>query len=185
MIFSNPSSILLFGYFILGVPLPNFHPFVEVKGSLDDQLVSEQVYAHLDQFSITDPLQIHVFYVDFSQHPYLKNGYRGYTHCLDPLQGRHFRIFIHKGLKPRIQALVLAHEMVHVKQYYYQELTIKSEKEVCWKGECFPNFTHILYQNRPWEQEAIHAATKLLKTFRKKQEVEPKQLITQQEKQNK
>ncbi len=180
MIFSSPSSILLYGYLLFGVHIPAMQSQVFVNGSPNDLLVSEQVYGHLAQLNMQAALQIHVFYVDFSLHPYLKNGYRGYTHCLDPDQGRNFRIFIHKGLKPRTQAKVLAHEMVHVKQYYMRELRIKSQKEVCWHEECFPNFSHILYQNRPWEQEAILKAPKLLKTFRKRSFVQEKPRISQQ-----
>jgi len=48
---------------------------------------------------------------------------------------------------------VIAHELIHIQQYYNNDL-IFYEGSVFWKGEEF-NLANTEYQKRPWEDEAF------------------------------
>jgi len=49
------------------------------------------------------------------------------------------------------QMFSLSHEMVHVKQYFRQELTINENGEWIWKNRKSNGYK---YDNQPWEREA-------------------------------
>jgi len=70
-------------------------------------------------------------------------------------QPREFLIEIHPGLGARTILGVLAHEMVHVKQYvrgqYRGELSRNGKMRRIWLGKQYS----VAYMKRPWEIEAF------------------------------
>ena len=65
------------------------------------------------------------------------------------------------GLSASKQRLVLAHEMIHVKQYAKQELIILNDN-VIWKGQNYP-YAYEYNQRMPWEREAYRGDRTLAK----------------------
>ena len=51
-------------------------------------------------------------------------------------------------------ATVIAHELVHVKQYQDQRLRDAGPLQICWKGDIFI-FDPVNYHKQPWEAEAF------------------------------
>ena len=60
---------------------------------------------------------------------------------------------------------ILAHEMVHVKQWARNELKDLKFKRM-WKGE---DFTHARYDEQPWEREAKKSEKVLAKKYIRKE----------------
>jgi hypothetical protein len=80
---------------------------------------------------------------------------KGFTFLLDSaFKGsyRHVAIWIDAGLEEMQRQLVLAHEMIHVKQFVKGELFAFGQKPVYWKGK---KYNKTQYNRRsPWELEA-------------------------------
>lgn len=53
------------------------------------------------------------------------------------------------------QKITLAHEMIHLKQYYYGELISHDVNTYTWKNQSFKHVHKSPYQSRPWEKEAF------------------------------
>lgn len=85
--------------------------------------------------------------------------------CDKPLP-RNFTITIDPNLSKRMTLIVLAHEMVHVKQYARGELKdlIRSDK-VKYLGEVYDD-ERISYWSHPWEKEARKLEKKLYNSFK-------------------
>ena len=47
---------------------------------------------------------------------------------------------------------VLSHELIHLSQYYHEEIVIV-DKTVVWRGSIFDH-SRVEYENRPWERDA-------------------------------
>ena len=62
------------------------------------------------------------------------------------------KVLIDARLSASKQRLVLAHEMIHVKQYAKQELIILNDN-VIWKGQNY-SYAYKYNQRMPWEREA-------------------------------
>lgn len=58
---------------------------------------------------------------------------------------------------------VLAHEMIHVRQYAHKEVVIEGEKRY-WKGK---DYTNCPYEKRPWEIEAFEKEDALCNKYLK------------------
>lgn len=72
----------------------------------------------------------------------------------DNHRARDFTITVHPDLGKRNMLLVLAHEMVHVKQYAKGEMKdYLRARRVKWKGKVY-NDKNINYWDLPWEIEA-------------------------------
>lgn len=97
----------------------------------------------------------------------LKGGYYGFCDwiCDRPLP-RNFVITIDPNLSKRMMLLVLAHEMVHVKQYARGELKdlLRSNK-VKFLGEVYDDEL-MSYWSHPWEKEARLLEKELYHSFR-------------------
>jgi hypothetical protein len=65
--------------------------------------------------------------------------------------GCSYTIRIDNALRIDNMLRVLAHEMIHLKQFVYGELSFKS-RYTYWRGKRLPN--NISYEKSPWEREA-------------------------------
>lgn len=84
-----------------------------------------------------------------------KNNYVGYCDWLDsPYKAREFTIAVDSNLGKRNMLMVLAHEMVHVKQYAKGEMRdYLKVNRVKWKGSIMEDDKQN-YWDHPWEIEA-------------------------------
>ena len=77
------------------------------------------------------------------------------------ITGRGHRYTIYIGSFSRNKYIeVLAHELIHLKQYYSKELQI-IENKVIYKDKLYYNANHINYDYRPWENDAYADGKKL------------------------
>lgn len=74
-----------------------------------------------------------------------------------------FTIYMLARLKGPKQLLVLAHELIHVKQYITQKLEIRGDK-IFWLGRRFVLKEESVF-DPPWENEAYSADQKLTGIF--------------------
>ena len=79
----------------------------------------------------------------------------GYTVPIDMLDS--YVVIIKPSLSIKDIGLTLAHEMVHVKQYFRKELD-GSNCRFKWKGR---NADGYKYENQPWEREAFRRESDL------------------------
>lgn len=74
---------------------------------------------------------------------------------------RHFVIVMNSKLSPELKIRTLAHEMVHIKQYAYDEL---NEEMTMWHGRKIDS-DKISYFEQPWEVEAWKKGDKIYEKF--------------------
>ena len=60
---------------------------------------------------------------------------------------------------------LLSHEIIHIKQYYHNELIIDG-LYVIWMGEFF-EYEELEYEDRPWENEAYNYSNELMSAIKK------------------
>ena len=74
---------------------------------------------------------------------------------------RHFVIVMNSKMPSDLKIRTLAHEMIHIKQYVYNEL---NEEMTMWRGRKV-NSEKIPYFNQPWEIEAWKKGDKIYEQF--------------------
>jgi hypothetical protein len=79
-------------------------------------------------------------------------------------QPRDFTLYIDKTLPEKEKIRTIAHELVHVKQYLYNEL---NEQMTLWRGRKVSEDDFENYFDRPWEKEAYELGDKLYGNFTK------------------
>jgi hypothetical protein len=79
-------------------------------------------------------------------------------------QPRDFTLYIDKTLPEKEKIRTIAHELVHVKQYLYNEL---NEQMTLWCGRKVSEDDFENYFDRPWEKEAFELGDKLYGNFTK------------------
>lgn len=143
-------------------------PAVKVLSIDNAEQIEKQLKDMLAILDVNEKIQIIVKF-----YPLPKNLF-GLT-TSNPALGEYsqsIQVLISDGLPPKKRALVLAHEMIHVKQFAKNELAIIDKKDVMWKGK---RFTDIDPQNiwSPWEQEAHLTGNRLLKKVNKADKIFP------------
>lgn len=112
--------------------------------------------------------------------PKLPNRVDGYTLYEDHLNQegiKQFFIKISSKLSLKRQLAVIAHEMVHVKQFLSGELIKQQDQCYQWKGHKCLNTNHLDYLDRPWEQEAIRMQYDLVKLYKRSKIVQKRKDI--------
>ncbi len=135
---------------------------INVWGS-DDSLATvaliEQCLYHLD---IYEPILLDVFFTDK-----VPKNFKGLTmeYFVPDTDIQYCKIRINARLNTLTKQLVLAHEMVHVKQYVKQELEIVDHQQAVWKGETY-NIKGLHHRQIPWELEAFRQDWRLAKLIK-------------------
>lgn len=80
--------------------------------------------------------------------------------------GQQYVIWIRPGLSRAKAIDVLAHELIHLKQYYTEKLVVLNGARVVWDGEIIDDITQLDYLTRPWEREAFELAPDLAKQIK-------------------
>jgi hypothetical protein len=142
-------------------------PVIEVLASNNAQKVESQAELCLAQLNVKERLHLTIEFT--SKMPAKMEGI---THSLRSAPNGYpaFKVYIDERISIQQQWHVLAHEMIHVKQYIKNELVIIDQNRVLWKGK-----NHYYYpkynQQMPWEQEAYqfdHTLVKLVESTEKR-----------------
>ncbi len=131
---------------------PSFsQPNITITGAKDSLAVIHQIMRYLDHLDIHEPVFLKVCFSSS-----LPAGIEGFTHSkkMPAISNYHLiKIFIKKNLPESRQKVVLAHEMIHVKQYVKGELEVLDNRKTFWKNQQY-NYKESDNVHTPWEQEA-------------------------------
>ncbi len=156
---------ILFSMFWLNTTFSQ--PIIKIWGCEDSLAVKQQITLYLEQLNIWENIYLSV---GFS--PNVPNKRKGFTICLNSQKDNGYQIVkvsIDDRLNKTEKRIVLAHEMVHVKQYAKGELQVNSKREVMWQGRKYGNqFTD--FQRTPWENEAYQQDNQLATLYKKQLE---------------
>jgi hypothetical protein len=139
-------------------------PIVKIIGSADSETVSKQIAQYMEYLDIRENIRLAVI---FSRT--MPAHYMGLTKCENGTESKndidHLKIKVYLDARqPKfLQRIVLAHEMIHVKQYAKGELTVNNNREVMWKGQRYSSHNAEHGDPRPWEREAYQNDTRLVK----------------------
>jgi len=111
-----------------------------------EHLVTQDVTQLCDQLFKGPVFQQPVVYIDYAP---LFPGFLGITRKLDKY---HYMIDLNIMYQSQDLVLTLLHELVHVRQFYYDELGYDPRGRFLHKGTPYP--TNYPYNDRPWEREA-------------------------------
>ena len=143
--------VLLVIPLMLGATLAFSQPIVRVWGTEDSIALKEQVIQYLAYLDVQEDV-----YVLVNINRRMPEKLEGITHpLLTPANhaGQVIKVRINASLSKRKQRLVLAHEMVHVKQYAKEELRAIDKQWVLWKGRKY-FYRGTMRSSSPWEREA-------------------------------
>ncbi len=144
-------------------------PIIRILESDDSLSVKNQIAQYLAQLGVHENIYLSV---NFSTH--MPRKLAGMTFCLNaPAPNIHLaiRVWVDARLDKTQQKLVLAHEMIHVKQYAKGELIIVDEQQMLWKGrKYYYRLSHN--QQAPWENEAYRTDNLLAKQWKEHPEIQ-------------
>jgi len=140
-------------------------PTIEVRGSEQEiytKRVAREILMHMD---IQENMYLVIQYSDklSSQFP----GWTTFKAASETIPMPIIHVWIKSGLKPRKSTAVLAHEMIHVKQYIKGELVVTKDQTIFWHGKEY-NYDGHEHQFTPWETEAHHWDSSLARIVRTK-----------------
>lgn len=152
-------------------------PAVKVLGIENPEKIEKEVLALLSLLDVHENVFVAVRY--FSSMP--KNVY-GITTSYPATDNysQIIQVLIDAHINPKKQKHVLAHEMIHVKQFAKRELIILNSKEITWKGKKFSNLC-VFDKHVPWEQEAVKREWGLMKAASKMELTIPSKHIYDQQ----
>lgn len=142
-------------------------PVIKISGPQDTLAVRSRVIHYLDYLDVRENIIILIF---FSSN--MLDNLKGVTYCLNssgPSGYQVIRVIVDARLSKRQQELVLAHEMIHVRQLAKGELIITGKQQLIWKGRKY-HFKYDGLQPMPWENEAYKADKVLTKLYKKQLE---------------
>jgi hypothetical protein len=165
-------QILLTVACVLWMNLAFSQPIVGVVGSADSVTVLKQVAQCLEYLDIRENVSLAVIFPRT-----MPKNYAGVTICLNSADLKNdigyliIKVYLDARQPKFIQRIVLAHEMIHVKQYAKRELVINSKHEVTWKGQKY--FPHDADEGDtlPWELEAYRNDARLVKHCKEQSEI--------------
>ena len=151
-------QILLFFIGLFWMHLAFSQPIVIVKGTEDSLALKKQITQYLDYLDVRGNVHLTVSFTTL-----MSDYMEGMTFCLNspfPTTYQVIRVRIDARLSKILQSRVLAHEMIHVKQFAKGELMTINRQQVTWKGQkywCLGSSQ----RSAPWEREA-HQIGKIL-----------------------
>ncbi len=147
---------------------PTFsQPIIKVYGSADPLAVKQQIAQYLAFLDVREKVYLCVV---FSNHmPEKLEGMTLYLGSPEPNAYQSIKVRIDVRLNKAKQKLVLAHEMIHVKQYAKGELIVLSPQQVMWKGKKF-RYKQAERLYTPWESEAYRTDNLLARRYKEQLE---------------
>lgn len=149
-------------------------PIVKIIGSADSETLSKQVAQYIEYLDIRENVRLAVI---FSRT--MPENYIGLTKCENGTESKndiaYLNIKVYLDARQPIvrQRIVLAHEMIHVKQYAKGELVVTNRREVMWKGQKYSSHNAEHNDPRPWEREAYRNDIRLVKYWKEQSEIFP------------
>ncbi len=136
---------------------------IEVRGSEQEihiKRIAREILNHMD---IKENMYLVIQYSEklSSQFP----GWTTFKAASKTISMPIIHVWIKSGLKPRKSIAVLAHEMIHVKQYIKGELVVTKDRTVFWHGKEY-HYNDQEHQYTPWETEAYHHDSALAKVMK-------------------
>ena len=122
---------------------------INVWGSDDSLATVAQIKQCLYHLDIYESILLDVFFTD----------------KVPNTNTQYYKVRINAQLNAITKRLVLAHEMIHVKQYVKQGLEIVDEQRAVWKGQTY-NIMGLHHRQKPWERDASHQAGQLAKLIK-------------------
>jgi len=147
-------------------------PIINVIGSADSLTVIKQVAQCLEFLDIRENIHLAIIFP-----PTMPENYAGFTLCVNGADLKKdvgyltVKVYLDSRQSKFLQKIVLAHEMIHVKQYAKRELIVNSKQEVMWKGKKY--FFHNADDGDPppWEHEAYRNDARLVKHCKEQPEI--------------
>lgn len=133
---------------------------MQVFGSLYPQQIKQYAEECFFLLEIQNLIRVNIFITDDLPYPY--EG-RTVKHSPDSAGIDQFSVYVKSGLESDKQLLVLAHEMIHIKQYTAGILDVVGD-DVYWRGKRFYLNPHQT-DSTPWENEAYADDDRLAKRF--------------------
>jgi hypothetical protein len=147
-------------------------PIIKVKGSTDSVTVIKQVAQYLEHLDVQENIRISITFT-----PQMPKNYGGFTLCVNEADLKKdidymiIKVYLDSRQPKFLQRIMLAHEMVHVKQYAKRELIVNGKREVKWKGQKY-YFSSADERNiPPWEHEAYRIDGRLIKQCKEQSEI--------------
>ncbi|NJL14356.1 MAG: hypothetical protein HC913_15985 [Microscillaceae bacterium] len=137
-----------------------------VRGTAQTSEFKTQVQFYANYYGLENLTIVLVFDQDLPENV---NGYTLFER-IDSLGVQNAYIRIQSRLDFSQQQIVLAHEMVHVQQYYLGKLIHHAHHHYTWQGKSIANIKKIAYTERAWEQEAFTWEKKLWWAYLQSQE---------------
>ncbi len=144
---------------LLGTTVAFSQPVIQVRGGKNPWVIERHVQAHLDQLDVQESIHLTIRFS--SRMPEKLEGITFSLPSSEPDVYQLLKVLIDARLSALKQRLVLAHEMIHVRQYAKQELIILNDN-VIWKGQNYP-YAYEYNQRMPWEREAYRGDRTLAK----------------------
>ena len=147
-------------------------PIVKVIGSSDSVTISKQVAQYIEYLDIRENVRLAVIFSRTMSH-----NYAGITICANGEDWKNnigylnIKVYLDARQPKFLQRIVLAHEMIHVKQYAKGELVVTNRREVMWKGQKYSSHNAEHNDPRPWEREAYRNDTRLVKYWKEQSEI--------------
>ncbi len=135
-------------------------PMVVVMGIDDSLAIKRQVTKYLHVLDVKEKVHLSVCFTEV-----LPTYVEGMTLCLNTSESEPYKIIrvrINAHLEPIQRTLVLAHEMIHVRQFARGELRVNSKHKVIWKGKTFWTVGGSRTAS-PWEDEAYQISKFIVK----------------------
>lgn len=134
---------------------------IRVSGVKDEGLIRKQVERSLSYLDVQKPMHLYIVYSDL-----IPAKLKGITLCVPASDTTFFvRIRINARLDKLQRIKLLAHEMLHVRQYLTGDLEIIKPKKIKWKGKEYP-YSLSCDREAPWELEAYRHDQYLAKILR-------------------
>ena len=149
------------------------HTIIKVQGSENHIKIDRQTKLYLCHLDVHEPI-----YICIDILPEMPEGFVGMAIPLtSPKQDtyRIFRILIDANLSNNQQMIVLAHEMIHIKQFVKKELVIHDKNNIVWRDKKYHYYPEYNPQ-APWEKEADQYDYKLARLVKRSLEKDKKAL---------
>lgn len=136
---------------------------IKVWGSEDSLAIVAQVRHCLHQLDVRQRVNLQLRFCETM--PKNLSGITIVQPTLASSEEKLIKVWIKAQMSSIQQRFILAHEMIHVKQYVKGELSIIDQQHVLWKGKTYKH-QRLVHRNTPWEREAFrfhHQLAKIIK----------------------
>ncbi len=126
------------------------------------------------------PSEVYIIITIHDKVPPRVDGFTLYEDLTDYEHKKQVLITISSKIPLRNQLAVLAHEMVHVKQFVRGELVELQDHCYQWKGMPGQNIHSLDYLDRPWEKEALKMQHKLVNLYKRAKHLPKEETIPEE-----